>query len=92
LDTLDPARYSGPFGTLELRAGDSFVSNVIDSGGYRQKKLTITFDAAIGSGSILYRYSNDQFSQDDVSPDWEYYYGYVPVIDYFRYYQIRVDG
>jgi len=84
------ARNNGGWNQLELLSADSFVSNVIDSGGLREKKIIITYNAESGSGSIYYRTSNTPFVQEDVLPNWIAYSS--PVNVEFRFYQVRVDA
>ena len=88
--TLNESRNTGAWGQEELRPGESVCSNVIDSGGIRQKKLIITYNVGIGSGTIYYRFSTTSFAQDAALPVWNLYT--VPVIGDFRYYQCRVDA
>lgn len=84
------ARNAGAWGELQLLPSDSFVSSVVDTGTYKTQKLTITENIAKGSGSIYYRFSSTSFAQSDVLPTWTLYS--APVIDTFRYYQIRADA
>jgi hypothetical protein len=87
---MNEARNTGAWGQLELGMGESFVSNVVDSGGLRQKRIILTYNTESGSGSLYYRFSNTPFNQDDMLPNWVLYT--VPVVGDFRYYQIRVSG
>ena len=95
IESATVAKNTGIWGELELEPVVQFVSSVKDTGGYRQKKVTLSYDDyAIGTGSglIYWRGSNTPFAQssDEITgPVWQLYSDYFNTN--FRYLQARVE-
>ncbi len=84
---------TGDFGLLQLGTGDTYYSDVKDTGDTDNKTLTITIDkygSGTGSqGTIEWRGSSTSFAWDDASPSWETYTGSTAKT--WRYVQVRLS-